>query len=114
MSWLLNDLHLKRDVGLWPVFDVGEQQVRVSVDEVDAEELFAARPAEPGQTLARCSTVALHTGGAILTEQELTAGRSPERHFTQPTAATTQHTQHQQQHNTAQISHKSVPNNQKH
>lgn len=58
--------YLQSDVGLRPVLQVTEEEVGVSVHEVDADQLLAARAAEAGETLADGPTRALHTHSVVL------------------------------------------------
>ncbi|TNN75296.1 hypothetical protein EYF80_014533 [Liparis tanakae] len=56
-------VYLQGDVGLWPVLEVREQEVGVSVDKVDADQLLAARTPELRRTLAEGPPASLHTRG---------------------------------------------------
>lgn len=58
--------HLQGDVGPGPVLQVGELQVRVTVHEVDAQQLLALGAAEAGQALAEGAGAPLHAGGPVL------------------------------------------------
>ncbi len=63
--------HLQCDVGLRPVLDVLELNVRISVDKIDADQLLAALTLKAWQTLTHRSISLLHTGGAVLTLSQL-------------------------------------------
>lgn len=63
--------HLQRDVGLRPVLHVLKLNVRVPVDEIDADQLLAAPTLEAWQTLTDCGSRLLLTGGAVLTLSQL-------------------------------------------
>ena len=79
--------HLQRDVGLRPVLEVGQQEVRVPVDEVDADELLAARPPEAGQTLAEGAAGPLHARRLVLAVGQLAQGPRGRGSLAQLTAA---------------------------
>lgn len=64
--------YLKCDVGLRPVFGVRQQQVRIPVHKVDADQFLAARPAKLRRTLAEGSAAPLHAGSVVLAVGELT------------------------------------------
>lgn len=49
-----------------PVLKVREQEVGVSVDEVDADQLLTAWPSELRRTLAEGAPTSLHTWGVVL------------------------------------------------
>lgn len=54
-----------------PVLHVLELDVRISVNEVDADQLLAALTLEARQTLTDCSAHFLFAGGAVLTLSQL-------------------------------------------
>jgi len=67
--------HLQGDVGPGPVLQVGELQVRVTVHEVDAQQLLALGAAEAGQALAEGTGTPLHARGPVLALGSLTEAR---------------------------------------
>ena len=77
--------YLQSDVGLGPVLQVAQQQVRVSVHEVDADQLLAARPTEAWQTLAERPSCPLHAWGLVLAVSQVAEGARGGRYFTQLT-----------------------------
>lgn len=78
--------YLKCDVSLRPVLEVGEQQVGVSVDKVDADQLLAARPPELRRTLTEGPSSTLHARGVVLTVSQLAQRQRRGVDFTQLTA----------------------------
>lgn len=64
--------YLQCDVGLRPVLEVGQQQVGVSVHEVDTDQLLAARAAELRGALTEGPPPTLHTRRVVLAVGQLT------------------------------------------
>ena len=77
--------HLQCDVGLRPVLDVLQLNVRVSVHEVNTDQLLAALTLKARQALTDRSPRLLHTGGAVLTLSQLAGWRRRKAHFTKLT-----------------------------
>ena len=73
--------HLQGDVGLGPVLDVLKLNVRVSVHEVDADQLLTALTLEAGGAPTRRRARPLHAGGAVLTLSQLARGRGDKGHL---------------------------------
>lgn len=58
-----------------PVLEVRQQQIGVSVDEVDADQLLTARPSKLRRTLAEGAPTSLHAWGAVLAVGQLAQGQ---------------------------------------
>lgn len=79
--------YLQGDVSLRPVLEVREQQVGVSVDKVDADQLLAAWTPKLWWALAEGTASSLHTRGVVLAVGQLAQGQRRRRNLTQLTAA---------------------------
>lgn len=80
---LSDQLYLQSDVGLRPVLQVAQQQIRVPVHKIDTDQLLTARAAEAGQTLAQCPACSLYTRCIVLTVSQLAGGTWCRRHLAQ-------------------------------